>query len=159
MGRHIHTSAGLALGLIVGLYLYGIHCNRVSEMNSCHLLYDLQSFDKRNRLLHNLVMEHFEVHKESLEELILDLNAVGPKVFVDLPQSNTKALDPVTLDDFALIDELSGLTLYLDNFMKTHNVPETVKDRLRARMVRYSGEKPIEIARNEMRMKLYGVNR
>lgn len=63
----------------------------------------------------------------------------------------------VTLDDFALIDELSGLTLFLDNFMQCHNIPETVKDRIRARMIKYSGDKPKEIATQEMRIKLYGT--
>ena len=65
----------------------------------------------------------------------------------------------MTMDDFALIDELSGLNFYLDNFLSSHNVPETVKDRIRARMVRYSGEKPKEVALQEMRIKLYGDQR
>jgi len=30
-------------------------------------------------------MEHFEVHKEMLEDLIVDLNTVGPAVFDGLP--------------------------------------------------------------------------
>ena len=62
----------------------------------------------------------------------------------------------VTLDDFALIDELSGLNLFLENFMRTNDLPETVKDRIRARMIPYSGSKPKQIAINEMQLKLYG---
>ena len=85
VGRHINTSCGLALGFIVGLYLYGIHVNRVSELNANHMMYNWQYFDKRNRLTHNLIMEHFEVHKESLENLILDLDKMGPKILTDLP--------------------------------------------------------------------------
>ena len=52
-----------------------------------------------------------------MENLILDLDKIGPKVFVDLPLKEPGIPDPVTLDDFALIDELSGLTLFLENFM------------------------------------------
>ena len=29
-------------------------------------------------------MEHFEVHKEDLEDLIVDMKKEGPKVFMDL---------------------------------------------------------------------------
>ncbi len=86
-------------------------------MNANHMMYNWQYFEKRNRLTHNLVMEHFEVHKEQMEGLILDLDKIGPKIFVDLPKDVPRIPDPVTLDDFALIDELSGLTLFLDNFM------------------------------------------
>ena len=105
-----------------------------------------------------MVMEHFEVHKEKLEDLILDVDRFGPKILADIPDG-TPRIPAVTLDDFALIDELSGLNLFLDNFMLNHDVPETVKQRIRARMVRYSGDKPKSVAINEMRMKLYGDSR
>jgi len=122
------------------------------------MLYNWQYFDKRNRLCHNMIMEHFEVHKEKLEDLILDVDRYGPKILTDIPDG-TARIPAVTVDDFALIDELSGLNLFLDNFMQNHNIPETVKDRIRARMVRYSGDKPKSIAINEMRMKLLGDSR
>ncbi len=65
----------------------------------------------------------------------------------------------ITIDDFALIDELSGLNMFLENFMRTHNMPETIKDRIRARTLKYSGTKPKEIALQELRLKLYGDQR
>ena len=132
--------------------------NRLGEQNSNHFLYNWQFFDKRNRLCHNMIMEHFEVHKEQLEDLIIDLDKYGPKVITDLPPEKEQ-YDKITLDDFALIDELSGLTEYLDNFMRQMNMSDTAKRRLEAQIVRYSGEKPKEIALNEMRMKLYGTGR
>ncbi len=100
-----------------------------------------------------MIMEHFDVHKEQLEDLIIDLDKYGPTVLLDIPAENKRPED-ITLDDFALIDEISGLTLFLDNFMKVHDIPEVVKRRIEARMVRYSGDKPKEIAMNELRMKL-----
>ena len=45
------------------------------------------------------------------------------------------------MNDCALIDEISGLTDFLDNFMQAHNLPETKRDRIRARMFRYTGDK------------------
>jgi hypothetical protein len=53
-------------------------------------------------------MEHFEVHKEQLEDVLVELDKVGPKVFTDLPPEQDDD-GPITLNDFALIDELSGL--------------------------------------------------
>ena len=104
-----------------------------------------------------MLMEHFEVHKEQLEDLIIDMEKYGPRVLTDIPDGKPRR-DVVTLDDFALIDELSGLNLFLENFMRVHNIPETVKDRIRSRMVTYSGAKPKEIALQELRIKVYGEN-
>lgn len=122
------------------------------------MLYNWQYFDKRNRLCHNMVMEHFEVHKEKLEDLIIDVDRFGPRILADIPNGEPR-IAAVTLDDFALIDELSGLNGYLENFMLSQNLPETVKQRIRARMVTYSGDKPKEIAIQEMRLKIFGDSR
>lgn len=122
------------------------------------MLYNMQYFDKRNRLCHNMVMEHFDVHKEQLEDLIIDIEKNGPKVLADLPTGKAP-IEPITLDDFALIDELSGLSQYLENFMHSHNIPETVKDRIRSRVVKYSGDKPKDVAMNELRIKIFGDTR
>ena len=78
----------------------------------------------------------------------MDLDKKGPSVLADMPHpvDFEGRKDSVTVDDFALIDELSGLNFFLENFMKVHNLPETVKDRIRSRMLKYSGAKPKEIA-------------
>ena len=65
----------------------------------------------------------------------------------------------VTLNDFALIDELSGLTNFLEGFLAMNDIPETVKDRLRARMIKYDSDKPKEVALNEMRDVIFGGGR
>ena len=43
--------------------------------------------------------------------------------------------------------------------MASRQVPETVKDRVKARMIRYSGVKSKDIAMNELRDKLFGNQR
>jgi len=88
----------------------------------------------------------------------MDMDKYGPRILADIPEGKER-IEPITLDDFALIDELSGLNLYLENFMLSHNIPETVKNRIRARMFTYSGDKPKDIAMQEMRLKLYGNGR
>ena len=90
--------------------------------------------------------------------MIIDLDKYGPKILVDLPNGKQQ-IDSITLDDFASIDELSGLNPYLENFMLCHDIPETVKDRIRSRMIRYSGDKPRELAMQELRVKIYGDQR
>jgi len=104
-------------------------------------------------------MEHFEVHKESLEDLIVDMHTHGPKVFADVPLKEKRR--EVTVNDFALLDEMSGLTLYLDNFLITQNLPETTKERIRAYMIRYRPEKnkSKEVALNELRIAMFGDQR
>ena len=76
---------------------------------------------------------------------------------MDLPTKTPET--KMNLDDFALIDEMSGLNSYLDGFLSSHNIPETTKDRIRARMFRYQSEKPKEIALNEMRETIFGTGR
>ena len=81
VGRHINTCAGLSMLFFIPTYLYGMHVNRVIDRNANHMYYHWGHFDKRNRLTHNLIMEHFELHKERLEDLIIDLNDKGPSIF------------------------------------------------------------------------------
>ena len=104
-----------------------------------------------------MIMEHFEVHKEQLEDLIVDIHKNGPKVLMDIPEKNYTPV--MSTNDFALIDEISGLNNFLDNFLKMNNLPETVKDRIRARMFRYESEKPKEVALNEIRDAIFGSGR
>ena len=104
-----------------------------------------------------MIMEHFELHKEQLEDLIVDIQKQGPKVLMDLPSKEPDY--KLTLNDFALIDELSGLNNFLENHLKNHNIPEHIRDRIRARMYVYDGEKPKEIALNELRMSIFGSGR
>jgi hypothetical protein len=83
----------------------------------------------------------------------------GPKVFAEVPLKEKRR--EVTVNDFALLDEMSGLTLYLDNFMITNNLPETTKERIRAYMIRYRPEKnkSKEVAMNELRIAMFGDQR
>ena len=121
------------------------------------MMYNWQYWDKRNRLCHNMIMEHFEVHKEQLEDLIVDLAKEGPKVFMNLPIKEPDFT--VNLNDFAIIDEISGLNTFLDKILRNSELPETSKDRIKLRMFRYNSKKPKEVALNEMREVLFGNGR
>jgi len=91
-------------------------------------------------------MESFEVHKEALEDLIVDIEKRGPKVFDGVPLADESK--PFTTHDMALLDEVSGLNRFLNNFMLQHNLPEATKARIRAHMFEYDSPIPKEIALN-----------
>ena len=65
----------------------------------------------------------------------------------------------ITLNDLALLDEISGLNNFLEGFLKMNDLPETVKDRIRARMFKYESDVPKEVALNEIREVLFGGGR
>ena len=87
-------------------------------------MYNWQFWDKRNRLTHNMIMEHFEVHKEELEDLIVDMKQEGPKVFMGLEKKEPieRGID---LNNFALIDEISGYNHFLNGYMKRVDLTES----------------------------------
>ncbi len=159
VGRHITTCAGLSVLFFVPMYMYGIHVNRIVDRNANHMYYNWQYFDKRNRMTHNLIMEHFEVHKEQLEDLVIDLNEKGPAMFDGVKSNYIHTKRPPTMDDFALIDEVSGLNDFLRNHMKNAAMSETQKQRIRSHMIEYKGPKDKNVALNEMSMAMFGDGR
>lgn len=158
-GRHINTAAGLSLMFFIPGYWYGIHINRVKEINYNMKYYDWNYTEKRNRLTHNMIMEHFEVHTEQLQDLLVDLNKEGANVFKNLPAEKKEVNEGLTFDEMALIDEISGLTAYVDNYVQYNKLPIHVVSRLRSHVHRYTGEKSKEQIRFEMNQKLYGNSR
>ena len=157
-GKHINTAAGLSLLFFVPCYWYGIHMNRVKELNYNMKYYDWNYTDKRNRLTHNMIMEHFEVHTEQLQDLLVDLNTEGAKVFENLPAEKVEKTE-MTIDELALIDEMSGFADYVDGFIKNNKLPVHVVSRLESHVHRYTGKKTKDEIRFELNQKLYGPSR
>ena len=90
--------------------------------------------------------------------MIVDMNDKGPAVF-DGVHSRRQKTKNLTMDDFALIDEISGLNDFLRNHMNTQAMSETQKDRIRAHMNEYKGPKDKLVAMNEMALSMYGDGR
>ena len=155
VGRNIHTSCLLSLGFFFPCYIYGLKLNRTVENNFNHMMYHWQFADKRNRLTHNLIMEHFEMHKERFEEVTDELDKHGPMIFYNLERVEN-GVGKFTENELALIDEMSGLTDFLHNFMHNQNMPETQREKIRSFITEYKGEKPKEQALNEMAIAMYG---
>ncbi len=98
------------------------------------------------------------MHKEKFEEVTDELDKHGPMIFYNLERVRAP-LGNFTQDDMALIDELSGLTDFLNNFMNNQNLPETTREKIRGYMTEYKGEKPKVQALNEMAIAMFGDNR
>ena len=69
------------------------------------------------------------------------MHTEGPKVLLDIPDKELSYKKQLSIDDFALLDEMSGLTMFMDNFLQTHHLPETTKERIKARYLHYEGRK------------------
>jgi len=87
------------------------------------------------------------------------MHTEGPKVLLDIPEQEMSFQKQTTVDDFALLDEMSGLTLFLDNFLLTHKMPEATRERIAARYLHYEGKKDKTEAMNEMRLSMYSASR
>ena len=157
VGRHINTSAGLSILFFIPMYLWGLKINRIVEHNANHAYYHMQYFDKRSRLTHNLIMEHFEMHVEKTQDLMIELREKGPATFEGLEVEKKSEGDLV--DTFALIDEMSGLTNYLENFMMTHNVSETQRARIRAHTLDYTGKLDKAQVKQNLYITMFGDQR
>ncbi len=131
-GKHMNVSAGLSLVFLIPMYWYGIHCNRVKELNLNMYYYAWRNIDKRNRLVHNMVMEHFEVHTEKLQDLMLDIKKEGTKALAVPDSSPVEDSTVLTQNERAMIDEMSGLTDFVEQIVQANKVPEHMQARMRA---------------------------
>ena len=83
----------------------------------------------------------------------------GPKVLIDIPDKKLTFDKTLTIHDLALIDEFSGLTGFMDNYLQSHDLPEATKERIRARYLHYNGKEDKTVALNRMRIAMYGTSR
>ena len=155
--RNIGYSAGLSVFFMVPLYWYGIYINRCKEIMCAANLYNWHFTDKRNRLTHNMIMEHFEVHTEQAQDIILSVQTYGPQILDDIPEFEDKL--QITEDDLALIDEISGLKEFVETIILNTNMPQHVQAKMRSRIAQYSGKKTKEELAFNLHTKFYGRQR
>jgi hypothetical protein len=89
--------------------------------------------------------------------LFVDMQKHGAKTFKNLPQKNIKQL--ITDDEMALIDELSGLTAIIDDFMIMSGAPQHVKERIGTYVMRLDPSKDREAVKFDLHKKFYGDQR
>ena len=154
VGKNINLAAGLSMVFIIPLYWYGIHCNRVKELNNNMYYYAWRTIDKRNRLVHNMIMEHFEVHTEKLQDLLVDINKEGAKVLDNLPAPARKTLSPLSQNELAMVDEMSGLTDFVETIIRDNDLPEHVISKMRGQVVNYTDDVDYQKTRYNLYKKL-----
>ncbi|CAI2381671.1 unnamed protein product [Moneuplotes crassus] len=152
-GKHMNISAGLSLVFLIPMYWYGIHCNRVKELNLNMYYYAWRNIDKRNRLVHNMIMEHFEVHTEKLQDVFLDIKKDGTKALANLPQPKEQDHGPLTVNERAMIDEISGLTDYVEQIISANDFPEHIQDKMRSEVTYYTPDADKEKVRFQLSKK------
>ena len=119
-------------------------------------VYDWNYTEKRNRLIHNVIMEHFEVHTEQLQDLLIQLSKEGAKALEGIPEKKVDPLDTITVDDLAYIDEISGLKDFIEQYLRTANLPVNVESNFRSYINEYTGTKSKDQVRYEFYKKMYG---
>jgi len=110
-------------------YWYGSFINRALEQNWGAKMYQLEFENRRNRLTHNMIMEHFESHVEKVQDILDDIKSEGfEKAFeheIKNPFTETiKDEIPDFKDEyFAELAEYVGLTSSIDELLEHKDLP------------------------------------
>jgi hypothetical protein len=75
--RHQYLCTVPTLLCLMPLYWYGSFANRNIEQNYAAKMYQLDYEQRRNRLTHNMIMEHFEMHVEKAMDIMDQIKEHG----------------------------------------------------------------------------------
>lgn len=75
--RQQYLSLFICFFTMIPYYYHGAKINRDLEQNFAAKMYQLDYEQKRNRLTHNLIMEHFETHVEATQDLLDEVQQNG----------------------------------------------------------------------------------
>lgn len=127
--RHQYLCMFPTFAFMIPLYWYGSFINRNLEQDYAAKMYQLDYENKRNRLTHNLIMEHFETHVEKVQDILDEVKKEGfEKAFeYEIKHPFTEYIHepiPSLNEEFiAEIAEYSGLTQALDEYLEHHDLP------------------------------------
>ena len=158
--RHIAWTAGVAILYMIPMYWYGININRIHELNGQAYYYYFTHADKRNRLTHNMIMEHFEMHVEEMQDFLIDIKKNGSRAFTSIKLEgdgfDKKGLNQ---DMFAFIDDLSGFRDLTYRMINDQKLPLALQDKLLSRLTPYTGKKTKEEVAYEVHERFFGRQR
>ena len=100
-------------------------------------------------------MEHFEVHMEKLQDVLVEIQKEGSSVLENLPEQKVKK-GIITQDEMAMIDEISGLTDYIEMVWRSTNIPEGIQNELRSNVTPYTPGVDKAKVRYQLYEKIYG---
>lgn len=118
------------------LYWYGTFINRELEQNFAATMYMMDYENRRNRLTHCMIMEHFEMHVEKVKDLLDNIKQEGFEKTFDYELKNpftefVKEDKPELSEELlAEIDEFTGMTGTVDEMIETMNLAHWERQRL-----------------------------
>ena len=127
--RHQYLCLIPTFAFMIPLYWYGSFINRELEQNYAAKMYQLDYENRRNRLTHNLIMEHFESHVEKVQDILDQVKAEGfEKAFEyeikNPPNEFIQDSLPFQNEEYwAEFFEHTGLTQTIDDFIEHNNLP------------------------------------
>jgi hypothetical protein len=128
--RHQYLATFPTVLVLMPLYWYGASANRNIEQNFAAKMYQLDYENRRNRLTHNMIMEHFEMHVEKAQQILDEVKEHGfEKAFEHQINNPPEVLD--TLHPLGKINnemlgeehEQSGFTGDIDTMMEHFDLP------------------------------------
>lgn len=131
--RHQYVAILPTFLALIPLYHYGSCINRELEQTFAAKMYLLDYENKRNRLTHDMIMEHFEMHVEKVQDILDEVKEKGFEVAFEHEIANPdsgKVINKVPIHDEDLLSELderSGLTAFVDEVKESMNVPYWVR--------------------------------
>jgi hypothetical protein len=141
--KHQYLSIFPTMVMMIPMYWYGSFINRDLEQNFAAKMYTLEYENKRSRMTHNMIMEHFELHVEKVQDILDQVKEEGfEKTFEneikyqrkDLPKYN---VHPEMNEEFyAEIDEHSGLTDFIDELKEHFDMPYWMRQRFESYITR-----------------------
>jgi hypothetical protein len=142
--RHQYISTFPTLFLLMPLYWYGAGANRNIEQNYAAKMYALDYENRRNRLTHNMIMEHFEMHVEKVQDIFDQIKEEGfEKTFeYELNNPQPKIIPmrheygPVNNELKAELMEFSGWTQGVDELKEHKDLPYWLRQELEQQVVR-----------------------
>lgn len=135
--RHMYFAFFPTFLMMIPGYWYGAFVNRDLDQNFAAKMYSLEYESKRNRLTHNMIMEHFEMHVEKVQNLLDQVKEEGfEKTFEHEIKNTNKELikennHPESSSELiAEIDEYSGLTGFIDELKEHFDMPYWMRQKL-----------------------------
>jgi len=135
--RHQYLAIFPTILVLMPMYHYGSCINRELEQTFAAKMYLLDYENKRNRLTHDMIMEHFEMHVEKVQDILDEVKEKGFELAFESEIKNPdsgkleqKELPIVNEELLAEIDEHSGLTAFVDEIKEQLNVPYWIRQQL-----------------------------
>lgn len=141
--KHMYFAFIPTFIMMVPAYWYGSFLNRDLEQNFAAKMYTLEYESRRNRLTHNMIMEHFETHVEQVQDILDKVKEEGfEKTFeheLKNPEKEFVKEDkfPQESDEIiAEIDEYSGLTSFIDEVKEHFDMPYWMRQKFDSYVIR-----------------------